>query len=110
MKMMLEVTMSEDESPNTQTEAQLASLSQNESFKVLKEISRGTMSTVYYCKGGYALKTMDEDANPDAIAIYQNDLQVLTDLGEHPYIVRLYDRASEAIIQGQNFSQRASNC
>jgi len=82
----------------------------NEKYKVLKEISRGTMSTVYYCEGGFALKTMDEDANPDAIAIYQNDLQVLTDIGEHPYIVRLHDRASEAIIKGQSFTRRATNC
>ena len=68
------------------------------------------MSTVYYCKGGFALKTMDEDANPDAIAIYQNDLKVLTDLGEHPYIVRLYDRASEATIYKETSTFTASNC
>ena len=27
-------------------------------FNVIKEISRGTMSTVYYCEGGIALKSM----------------------------------------------------
>lgn len=43
---------------------------QNRRFQVLKEISRGTMSTVYYCEGGIALKSMGAEANPDAIAIY----------------------------------------
>jgi len=67
-------------------------------FKVLKEISRGTMSTVYYCEGGIALKSMSVDANPDAVAIYQNDLKVLSGLSEHPNIVRLYDTTEEATI------------
>ena len=56
------------------------------------------MSTVYYCEGGIALKSMSEDANPDAVAIYQNDLRVLTHLGDHPNIVRLYDTCEEAVI------------
>ena len=56
------------------------------------------MSTVYYCEGGVALKSMGEEANPDAVAIYQNDLKVLSDLGEHPYIVRLHDTMEEAKI------------
>ena len=50
-------------------------------FQVLKEISRGTMSTVYYCDGKIALKTMGEEecfSEPsDAVIIYRNDLQVL---------------------------------
>lgn len=81
-------------------------------FKVLKEISRGTMSIVYYCEGGIALKIMSEDANPDAVAIYQNDLQVLTDLGEHPNIVRLYETQDEATITHATTgsSERVQNC
>lgn len=81
-------------------------------FKVLKEISRGTMSTVYYCEGGIALKSMSEDANPDAVVIYQNDLRVLTDLGEHPNIVRLYDTFDDATITHATTgkSERVQNC
>jgi len=39
------------------------------------------MSTVYYCEGGIALKSMGEEVNPDAVAIYKNDLNVLNALG-----------------------------
>lgn len=46
----------------------------NNHFLVQKEISRGTMSTVYYCTGGLALKSMGEEACPDAEVIYRNDL------------------------------------
>ena len=67
-------------------------------FLVQKEISRGTMSTVYYCTGGLALKSMGEEACPDAVAIYRNDLQVLHALGKHPYIVKLIDTTDEAMI------------
>ena len=74
------------------------SLAGHNHFRVQKEISRGTMSTVYYCGGGIALKSMGEEALPDAVAIYKNDLQVLSDLGRHPYIVGLLDMTSEAMI------------
>ena len=59
------------------------------------------MSTVHYCEGGIALKTMGEEAgdpSDEAVIIYQNDLKVLQSLGQHPYIVRLYDTTDEAWI------------
>ena len=56
------------------------------------------MSTVYYCEGGVALKSMGEEANPDAVAIYQNDLKVLSDLGKHPYLVELRATTDTATI------------
>ena len=53
-------------------------------FTVLKEISRGTMSTVYFCAGDVALKCMGQAASSaepgnssDLTKIYQNDLTVL---------------------------------
>lgn len=71
-------------------------------FQVLKEISRGTMSTVYYCDGKIALKTMGEEecfSEPsDAVIIYRNDLQVLQSIGQHPNIVRLHETTDEAWI------------
>ena len=81
-------------------------------YKVLKEISRGTMSTVYYCEGGIALKSMGEEVNPDAVAIYKNDLNVLNALGQHPYIVRLYDTTETATITHvtTGLSETVSNC
>ena len=81
-------------------------------YKVLKEISRGTMSTVYYCEGGIALKSMGEEVNPDAVAIYKNDLNVLNALGHHPYIVRLYDTTETATITHvtTGLSETVSNC
>lgn len=81
-------------------------------YKVLKEISRGTMSTVYYCEGGIALKSMGEEVNPDAVAIYKNDLNVLSALGQHPYIVRLYDTTETATITHvtTGLSETVSNC
>jgi len=70
------------------------------------------MSTVYYCEGGIALKSMGEEANLDAVAIYQNDLKVLRDLGEHPYIVRLYDTTEEAKLTHTTtgMTEIAKNC
>ena len=65
-------------------------------FQVLKEISRGTMSTVYYCEGGIALKSMGDEANLNEDKIYLNDLNVLREIGEHPYIVRLIDTTEDA--------------
>ena len=54
-------------------------------FQVIKEISRGTMSTVYYCEGKIALKTMGEEEcfnePSDAVTIYKNDLKVLQSVG-----------------------------
>lgn len=73
-------------------------------FQVLKEISRGTMSTVFYCEGAIALKTMGEEGSglsgqvSDAEIIYRNDLKVLQSLGQHPNIVRLYETSDSAMI------------
>mmetsp|Transcript_9713 Transcript_9713/g.13277 ORF Transcript_9713/g.13277 Transcript_9713/m.13277 type:complete len:252 (-) Transcript_9713:952-1707(-) len=70
------------------------------------------MSTVYYCEGGIALKSMGEETNTDAVAIYKNDLQVLSDLGRHPYIVGLLDMTSEAMIShvSTGVSEAVYNC
>ena len=54
------------------------------------------MSTVYYCEGGIALKSMGDEANLNEDKIYLNDLNVLREIGEHPYIVRLIDTTEEA--------------
>ena len=84
-------------------------------FKVLKEISRGTMSTVYYCEGNIALKSMGdqtEAAGADAVAIYKNDFKVLGNLGNHPYIVRLINTTEEAMITHVTTGkiERVRNC
>lgn len=81
------------------------------------------MSTVYYCEGGIALKSMgdvesestDQSQNSDGVAIYKNDLTVLSALGHHPYIVQLYDTADLAQIStvsqsGQKRVELARNC
>ena len=82
------------------------------SFRVLTEISRGTMSTVYYCEGGVALKSMGEASNSEAVKIYQNDLKVLSELGKNPYIVRLHDTMDDAEITHATtgLSERVRNC
>ena len=87
-------------------------------FSVVKEISRGTMSTVHYCEGGIALKSMgdaDTSSSNDqnaAIAIYKNDLTVLTSLGQHPNIVRLFATMQEATLThvGSRKVETAHNC
>ena len=60
------------------------------------------MSTVYYCDGKIALKTMGEEEcfnePSDAVIIYRNDLQVLQSLGQHPNIVRLHETTDEALV------------
>ena len=60
------------------------------------------MSTVYYCDGKIALKTMGEEecfSEPsDGVIIYRNDLKVLQSLGQHPNIVRLHETTDEAWI------------
>ena len=70
------------------------------------------MSTVYYCGGGIALKSMGEEACADAVAIYKNDLQVLSDIGRHPYIVGLLDMTGEAMIShvSTGVSEVVYNC
>ena len=70
------------------------------------------MSTVFYCEGGIALKSMGEETNQDAIAIYKNDLNVLNALGKHPYIVRLYDTTETATITQitTGLSETVYNC
>ena len=81
-----------------------AAMHSSPDFTVLKEISRGTMSTVYFCEGDVALKCMGEAASMDSsnsselTRIYQNDLTVLQTLPEHPYIVRLYDTTKVATV------------
>ena len=69
-------------------------------FKVIKEISRGTFSTVCYCEGGIALKTMSEQASPQARTIYLNDLTVLRRVAGHPNIVRLLGFAEKGNLVG----------
>ena len=54
------------------------------------------MSTVFYCEGGLSLKSMSDCSNPNTVAIYQNDLNVLEEVGEHPNIVRLIETSPEA--------------
>lgn len=70
------------------------------------------MSTVFYCEGGIALKTMEEDANPDAVTIYQNDLKVLQSVGQHPYIVRLQQTTDEAWVTHTTTGtvEKVNNC
>ena len=106
-KLNLEVKLGQICKPKVQTE-------NPSDFKVLKEISRGTMSTVYYCEGNIALKSMSEegDVGADAVAIYQNDFKVLGSLGDHPYIVRLINTTDEAMITHVTTGkvERVRNC
>ena len=92
--------------------------SQDYHYTVLKEISRGTMSAIYYCEGGLALKSMGEEEGPewlsaqDSVTIYQNDYRVLNSLGSHPNIVSLKYSTAEATIthEATGQSERVHNC
>lgn len=67
----------------------------------IKEISRGTFSTVFYCEGNIAVKTISHDAPRHPTLIYENDLDVLLQCGEHPNIVRLISYSDSSLVSNK---------
>ena len=85
---------------------------QSYDFKVRKEISRGTMSTVFFCEGDIALKCMGDTLDEYRSAVYENDLTVLGKVADHPYIVQLRDKMEESkvIYSGTKETEIVRNC
>ena len=60
---------------------------------------------MYYCKGDVAVKTISESAKSNAMMIYLNDLEVLSNVGYHPNIVNLIDQSDHVTLFSENGTQ-----